>query len=149
MFVEPESVASGFRVSEGLLEGAEEASGPRDSQGHGPQLTQDLVPSFGGNPALGGFDAGQDVMEPGDPVWWQLNCQLEGVQQPAQHYLSGGPSGISLAAFLDGGRLLPVGTVSWGQRLKNVSGAICPYQGALPLTKLPRRQKPNIHPKRL
>ena len=36
MFVEPESVASGFRVSEGLLDGAEEASGPRDSQGHGP-----------------------------------------------------------------------------------------------------------------
>ena len=115
MLVESKSVASGFRVSEGLLEGAEETLGTRDGQCHGPELTQDLVPGLGSNAALGGLDTGQDVVEPGDPVWGQFHCQLEGVQEPAQDYFPGGPGGVALAAFLDGGRLLPVGTVSWVQ----------------------------------
>ena len=115
VLVEAESVASGFRVPEGLLEGAEETPGTRDSQCHGSQLAQDLVPGLGGDPTLGGLDAGQNVMESGNPVWGQFHGQLEGVQEPAQHNLPGGPSGIPLAAFLDGGRLLPVGAVSWVQ----------------------------------
>ena len=98
-------------MSEGLLEGAEETPGTRYGQCHGSQLTQDLVPGLGSNAALCGLDAGQDVLEPGDPVGGQFHCQLEGVQEPAQDHLPGGPGCIALAAFLDGGRLLPVGTV--------------------------------------
>ena len=103
-----------FFVAESFLEEGEEASGAWDSQGHGAEFSQNLVPVLGGEVSGGGRDS-QDGVEAVNAVGRELDGPSDRVDRPAQHDFPGGPSGVTFLQFLDRGGFLAVGPISGGE----------------------------------
>ena len=85
---QPHEWAIQVLVAEGFLEKGEETPGARQSQGHGSELAEDLVPSLGGDVTCRARDV-QDVVETVDAMRRELNGATDGINSPAKHDLPG------------------------------------------------------------
>ena len=69
-----------------------------DPQDDTAKFTKELVPGFDTD-LPGSQGGGKDVAQAGMAVQGQLNGALQGVNEPPQHNLPGGPAGIALVEF--------------------------------------------------
>jgi hypothetical protein len=97
--------AAGLAVPQCELEGAEQTGAPRDSGRDEPELAEGALPLFTPG-SLAATEGVKDLVEPVGAVIGHLERLAEGVQDPAQGCLAGGPGGLALPHFLDRGRLL-------------------------------------------
>jgi hypothetical protein len=98
-------------VAQGFLEETEQASTPRNSDGHGSELPQNLLPSLDGAALLRYREGLQDLLEALLTVSWELNRHLEGVNDPSKNELARCPAGIALLELLDRRWLLAVRSI--------------------------------------
>jgi hypothetical protein len=97
---EPKAVALNW-MAEALLQGAEESLCARQSEGHGPNLAQELVPVLCGDTFLAGGNGVEEVMESRDAVRGQLNCFGHGVEDPSEDNFARCPAAVALQKLFD------------------------------------------------
>ena len=100
-------------VAETMLKKAKQTFATRDGNHHAAQLAKHLVPFFEADTSSP-LEAPQDVVKSLLPMRGQNQDLGDRVNQPTQHNFAGGPGSVTFLELLEGGDLLPVGTICRG-----------------------------------
>jgi len=98
--VQAEAIGRGG--GQGCLQVAEEAAGAGESQGHGPELAEQLVIGPQGQSFASRRDGIQQGGQPLEAPRGESNCHCHRIKDPAKNFFAGFPGGVALQKFFGG-----------------------------------------------
>lgn len=103
-----------------VLEDGEQATRARERRGHGPELSEKLMPLGDGDAFPSGWERVEELIESSQSMWRESECPLDCVELPAEDRLASRPERIPLTQFFGRYGLFSTRSIVRGERAKDL-----------------------------